>query len=106
MRSWMLAVSTHEDCAAILATSMQSPTRGNNMSFASYIRPRTLLVGVAVLIAGVAAWLVFADGNAGAAGKAASAGTTRVTATPVALKVSTTDPNHYPFGVPSGGQAI
>jgi hypothetical protein len=49
---------------------------------------------------------VFADGNAGAAGKAASAGTAHVTATPVASKTTTTDPNLYPFGAPSGGVAV
>jgi hypothetical protein len=71
----------------------------------SYV-PRALLVGVAALIAGLAAWLVFADGNAGATGKAASAGTTHVTATPVALKTRTAGPNNYPFGAPSGGHAV
>jgi len=76
------------------------------MSLNSYARPRTLLVGVAALVAGTAAWLVFANGNAGAAGKAASPSTTHATATPVASKTTATDPNLYPFGAPTGGVAV
>jgi hypothetical protein len=76
------------------------------MSSNSYVHPRTLLAVGAALVAGIAAWLVFADGNAGAAGKASATGATRTTVASTAKVASKSDPNLYPFGAPSGGVAV
>src|SRR5439155_18230249 len=86
----LLALATHEDCAAILAAPTQPQHGGNSMSFNSYARrPRTLLAGGATLVAGAAVWLALA--------------VTAASAAPVAGKA---DPNLYPFGAPSGGTAV
>jgi hypothetical protein len=76
------------------------------MSFNTYVRPRTLLAGGAALVAGAAVWLGFADGNAGAVGKASSTSAANPTAVLAAAKTTTADPNLYPFGQPSGGIAV
>jgi hypothetical protein len=72
------------------------------MSFNTYVRPRTFLAGVAALGAAVAVWLVLADGNAGAVDKAGAAGKTPATAVHAKLAATTSDPNLYPFGAPTG----
>src|SRR6266516_1071915 len=83
------------------------------MSFNSYVRPRTLLAGVAALVAGAAVWLVLADGNAGAAGSATTTSATTTTSTnaePIApapnAVPNASNKNLYPFGAPSGGVAV
>ena len=76
------------------------------MSFNSYVRPRTLFAGLAALLAGVAVWLVLANGNAGAADKAASTSTTSTTAAPTPPALGGSDTNLYPFGAPAGGVAV
>jgi hypothetical protein len=96
----MLAVATREDGMATLTEALQLQQGGNDMSFNSYVRPRSLLAGGAALVAGVAVWLALADGNAGAAGNTGSTGTAPATTTaPAAAK---SDPNLYPFGAPTG----
>src|SRR5438105_4002383 len=62
------------------------------MSFNSYVRPRSLLVRGATLVAGAAVALAVVATAATAA-----------TAKPAAGKA---DPNLYPFGAPSGGTAV
>jgi hypothetical protein len=71
------------------------------MSFNSYVSPRTLLAGVAVLVAGAAVWLAVGAGGASAdSQQAASPSAGRaLAAAPVASK---SDPNVYPFGAPVG----
>src|SRR5207253_178105 len=79
-RGWALAVSIHEDGAAILAAQLQPTWGGHQMLFNTYMRPRILLAGAAALVAGAAVWLALAGSNAGAAGAS----------------------NQYPFGPPTG----
>jgi len=76
------------------------------MSFSSYVRPRTLLAGVAALIAGVALWLTLASGNAEAVDNAASTTTTSTTAEPATPGFNPSDKNLFPFGAPRGGVAV
>jgi len=70
------------------------------MFFNSYLRPRTLLIGAAVLVAGAGAWLALSGGNAGAAGAPAAPPAT--TAHAAVTTAVTSDTNLYPFGVPTG----
>jgi hypothetical protein len=99
----MLAVATHEHCIANLAEPMQLQRGGYDMSFNSYVRPRTFLAGAAALVAGAAVWLALPDGNAGAAGtQAGSTSTAGATAPAAAAPAGKSNPNLYPFGAPTG----
>jgi hypothetical protein len=113
MRRLPLAVVTHEHGAAILFGSLQCNKEGNVMSFNSYLRPRTLLAGFAVLVAAAAVWLVLGDGNAEAVGSATTTSATTTTSTnaePTApapnAAPDASNKNLYPFGAPSGGVAV
>jgi len=74
------------------------------MSFNSYVRPRTLLAGVAALLAGAAVWLALAVGGASADNQqvAATTSTTSTTPAPAAPEAGASDKNLYPFGAPTG----
>jgi hypothetical protein len=106
----MLAEATYEGQRGDPLASLQLQQGGQGMSFNSYARPRTLLVAVAALVAGLAAWLALAAGGASADSKQAAAAsttsTTSTTAEPAAPAAAKSDKNLYPFGAPSGGVAV
>jgi hypothetical protein len=70
------------------------------------VRSRTWLAGGVALVAVTSVWLALSDGSAGAAGNSASASTSNAKTLSTAPAASAPDPNHYPFGVPSGGPAV
>jgi hypothetical protein len=75
------------------------------MSLNSYVRRRSLVVGGTAVTA-AAVWLALADSGAGAVGPAASTASTIATAGSATPSASSSDPNQYPFGAPTGGQAV